>query len=142
MKVLRFMFAGEIELSTIWRINWAGGLTDGLIHVSSGTNMFLDLTYLSGNCCLIITKNGCKNKGNHFCPKNAVLMRGTGTRLNIGRPQPRWQYGIELAKAVLAERPDHQRGSSFLRIGTLIQRARDSLINSWNSFNSVDNTVV
>ena len=67
----------------------------------------------------------------------------TGTRLNIGRPQPRWLEGLRLAKAVLAERPQHMHGNRFLNISSMIQNARIGIMNSlpqlFNSFLVPDN---
>ena len=47
----------------------------------------------------------------------------TDTRNNVGRPQPRWEAGVTLAKDVLASRTVAQRGSNALSIGTRIRTA-------------------
>ena len=65
---------------------------------------------------------------------NSLVAGRTGTRLNRGRPQPRWMPGIILAKAVLSERKQTLGGRSFLAINTVIDNARENLQNSWNSF--------
>ena len=47
----------------------------------------------------------------------------TGTRLNIGQPQPRWAAGVDLALAVLGGRADSHSSSHALSIGSRIREA-------------------
>ena len=47
----------------------------------------------------------------------------TGTRLNIGRPQPRWDSGVHIATAVLESRVMNEQGSNALTIGTIVRNA-------------------
>ena len=47
----------------------------------------------------------------------------TGTRLNIGRPQPRWDSGVQIAKAVLETRVMSEQGGNALSIGTIVRNA-------------------
>ena len=42
-----------------------------------------------------------------------------GTRLNVGRPQPRWEDGVHLAKEVTGGRTVAIKGCSFLSISTI-----------------------
>ena len=52
------------------------------------------------------------------------MMAGrTGTRLNIGRPQPRWEEGVALAESVLQTRDSTVRGNQPLGIATRIREA-------------------
>ena len=47
----------------------------------------------------------------------------TGTRLNIGQPQPRWAAGVDLASVVLGGLSDSQSSSHALSIGSRIREA-------------------
>ena len=47
----------------------------------------------------------------------------TGTRCSSGRPQPRWEEGIALAKAVVQAGAMSQKGSNSLSVGTRIREA-------------------
>ena len=47
----------------------------------------------------------------------------TGTRCSNGRPQPRWEEGITLAKAVVQSREMSNKGSNALSVGTRIREA-------------------
>jgi len=47
----------------------------------------------------------------------------TGTRLNIGRPQTRWDEGVSNARRILASRTHSTRGDNALSIGTIIYNA-------------------
>ena len=60
----------------------------------------------------------------------------TGTRGGLGgRPQPRWQEGVALAKQVLNVSADDSENNSFLNVGSQIQGIRNSL-NSLLTFNT------
>ena len=43
--------------------------------------------------------------------------------LNIGRPQPRWDSGVQIAKAVLETRVMSEQGGNALSIGTIVRNA-------------------
>ena len=51
----------------------------------------------------------------------------TGTRCSSGRPQPRWEEGITLAKSVVQARSLSQKGSNALSGGTRIREALFSI---------------
>ena len=51
----------------------------------------------------------------------------TGTRCSSGRPQPRWEEGITLAKSVVQARSMSQKGSNALSVGTRIREALFSI---------------
>ena len=57
---------------------------------------------------------------NHRC---SVTAGRTGTRCNIGRPQPRWESSVLLARSVLNSRKTSERGNNALTIGTRIRNA-------------------
>ena len=55
--------------------------------------------------------------------RNSIVAGRTGTRCNIGRPQPRWEAGIALARSFLAGRGHHMRGRNSLSVGSRIRSA-------------------
>ena len=55
--------------------------------------------------------------------RNSILAGRTGTRLNIGRPQQRWDQGVLLAKTVLEGRTMNLNQKNALTIGTQIRNA-------------------
>ena len=57
----------------------------------------------------------------------SLLVGRTGTRLNIGRPQVRWEHGVDLAREVLQSRDVSLKGSNAMTIGTRIRNALSSL---------------
>ena len=65
----------------------------------------------------------------HESSSNRVTMRAgrTGTRLNIGQPQIRWEEGLALAKSVLSTRDTSLIGNNSLSIGTRIREAMQIL---------------
>ena len=56
-------------------------------------------------------------------PRNSLVAGRTGTRLNNGRPQTRWEERLVVAKAVLEGRSLAERGSNALSIGTIVREA-------------------
>ena len=56
-----------------------------------------------------------------FNSRNTPLAGRTGTRCNIGGPQPRWEHG--LAKQVLAGRNVTEKGNNAMAIGSRIRNA-------------------
>ena len=65
-----------------------------------------------------------------FSIRNSMFAGRTGTRLNIGRPQIRWQDGLKVAHSVLDSRDLSIKGSNSLSIA---KRIRESLIDIRNS---------
>ena len=55
--------------------------------------------------------------------RNSVLAGRTGTRLNVGKPQQRWETGIELARKFIASRRNQARNSNSLSVGSRIRDA-------------------
>ena len=72
-------------------------------------------------------------KRTEFIPWNGQSSRitcaagRTGTRLNIGRPQVRWEDGVALAREVAKGRHQSESGGAPLTIGTRIRKALDAL---------------
>ena len=60
---------------------------------------------------------------NSLGSRNSCVAGRTGTRLNVGRPQPRWQEGIALAEEVLNNRNIGLKGQNALTIGSRIRNA-------------------
>ena len=58
--------------------------------------------------------------------RNSLLRGRTGTRLNIGRPQPRWQDGCDIARSVLSARSISLKGSNAWTVGTIIKESIDT----------------
>ena len=65
--------------------------------------------------------------------RNSLTAGRTGTRCNIGRPQPRWDAGITLAREFLAGRVQYLRGSGTLSVGTRIHNALTRLAQSFSN---------
>ena len=58
--------------------------------------------------------------------RRSVVAGRTGTRCNIGRPQPRWEEGVVLARSVLLARTQSQKGNNAVTVRT---RIREALVN-------------
>ena len=56
--------------------------------------------------------------------RNSLLAGRTGTRLNIGRPQTRWEAGYETSVQMLGHRTSNERSSNMLSVGTIFREAR------------------
>ena len=59
-------------------------------------------------------------------PRNTLVAGRTGTRLNIGRPQPRWGDGVILAQNMLNSSTTTVRGNNAVTVGTVIREAVSS----------------
>ena len=53
--------------------------------------------------------------------RNTLLAGRTGTRLNIGRPQTRWETGHATAVQMLGHRTTNDRSSNMLSVGTIFR---------------------
>ena len=58
----------------------------------------------------------------------------TGTRLNVGQPQPRWEEGLALAKTISITRGTSFNGNTNLSIGIRIREAMCTLRSIMESF--------
>ena len=58
----------------------------------------------------------------------SVLAGRTGTRCNVGRPQPRWQDGLKLALEVKKSRTISLKGNNVVSIGTRIRNSVASVV--------------
>ena len=63
----------------------------------------------------------------------SALAGRTGTRLNLGHPQPRWEEGVALAREVLVTSDKSIKGGLSLGIGTRIRNAVSTLHELFNS---------
>ena len=71
---------------------------------------------------------GYKNEEAFLSMPETLFFAGrTGSRSQGGRPQPRWEEGIELARVVKDQRSIHVRGSNSLSIGSRVRAALLSL---------------
>ena len=59
--------------------------------------------------------------------RNTFFAGRTGSRSQGGRPQPRWEEGIELARAVKDQRALDVHGKNSLSIGSRVREALLSL---------------
>ena len=55
--------------------------------------------------------------------RNSVLAGRSSTRLNIGRPQVRWQEGHTTSVHILQHRDQTARGNNSLSVGTIFREA-------------------
>ena len=55
--------------------------------------------------------------------RKSLVVGGIGTRLEIWRPQQRWEHGVALAKQCLAERTSHSMRNNSFSIGTFVRSA-------------------
>ena len=58
-----------------------------------------------------------------FSIRNSIFAGRTATRLNIGRPQVRWQDGLNVAQSVLEARDLSEKGSNSLSVASRIREA-------------------
>ena len=66
--------------------------------------------------------------------RNSVLAGRTGTRLNIGRPQVRWQDGLSVAESVRKSRGVSIKGNNALSISSRIRESLNELRSSASQF--------
>ena len=59
--------------------------------------------------------------------RNSLFAGRTGTRLNVGRPQVRWEDGVRNAEAVIEANPIALHGRSVRTIGTIIHEAMQAM---------------
>ena len=59
-----------------------------------------------------------------------MLAGRTGTRCNIGRPQVRWDSGVELAQEVLKSKRLTQKGVNVMSISSRIKNALAAITQS------------
>ena len=62
--------------------------------------------------------------------RNSVWAGRTGTRLNIGRPQVRWQDGLSVAESVRKSRDVSIKGNNALSISSRIRESLNELRSS------------
>ena len=67
-----------------------------------------------------------ENSQNANGTRNSLFSGRTGTRMNIGRPQPRWQEGAAIARIASESRGISIRGQNARTIGTIIKEAVDA----------------
>ena len=80
---------------------------------------------------LLIRRSSWVSVDGNGYSRNSLRAGRTGTRLNIGRPQVRWEDGIINARAIQEADPIAAHGRSARTIGTIIHESisflRDSL---------------
>ena len=99
-------------------INWDQHVRRGVSyqHICANLLNFKDSQWLTHQRSMYVPSNGISSRV-------SVSAGRTGTRNNIGRPQPRWEAGVALARDVLGSRTTAQRGNNALSIGSRIRSA-------------------
>ena len=105
-----------------WSVLWSKRVVSWDEHVKRGNTYHLcyPLLQFQDSHWLILQRSLFVSENSTRC----TLTSGrTGTRLNIGRPQPRWEVGVKLAKDVINSRNINIRGQNAISIGTIVSRA-------------------
>ena len=72
----------------------------------------------------------CSSTRNPFTiVRNSLRAGNTGTRIQSGRPQPRFQESLELARAIGRQKPS--KGQPVFSLTTMISRAVQSFEKVW-----------
>ena len=58
--------------------------------------------------------------------RNSLVAGRTGTRLNVGRPQVRWDVGVTVARESIAVRTRSAQGGASRSIGSIVSDAMQS----------------
>ena len=114
-------FCGKIGF---WSSVWIDRIVNWFDHVSRAEGR-------DHMCYRILQHHGAswlqERRGLFVNTRNTLFAGRTGSRSQGGRPQPRWEEGIELARAVKDQRSIHVRGSNSLSIGSRVRAALLSL---------------
>ena len=117
------MVGDHVARSGKWFIKWAEHMVPWHEHVMRHDSIAKHILVSFSESCLFqqripFLSSRCRPDGGR-----------TGTRQNIGKPQPRWHEGSKFAKAMLAERAENLHGNRLLNIGSMIQNARIGIMN-------------
>ena len=106
-----------------WSEAWALRQVKWHEHVERSPGVLKDLLlYHSSNWLQSMRSRLVPANGSESI-RNSVLAGRTGTRNNDGKPQPRWNAGIELARAYLQSRGICQRNSNAISVSSRIREA-------------------
>ena len=106
-----------------WSEAWALRQVNWHEHVERSPGVLRDLL-------LYHNSNWLQSMRSRFVPangadgtRNSVLAGRTGTRTDDGKPQPRWEAGIELARAYVQSRGTCQRNKNAISVSSRIREA-------------------
>lgn len=102
-------FSSRLNLQ--WRDTWLVPVSK-VGHVSVNRDRFV-----LRHVCVCLSANGSRS---------SLYSGRTGTRLNMGRPQPRWQEVCDIARSALGSRATSIKGRNARTIGTIIKEAIDA----------------
>ena len=111
--------AQKVEFwSCIWMrrvLSWDKHVRQGIrySHFCSWILKFHDIQWLQHQRSAFVSENSLESR-------NSILRGRTGTRLNISRPQPRWEESVQVVRQSLQGRTLSERGSNARTIGTII----------------------
>ena len=114
--------AQKVEFwSCIWMrrvLSWDKHVRQGVrySHFCSWILKFHDIQWLQHQRSAFVSENSLESR-------NSILRGRTGTRLNISRPQPRWEESVQVVQQSLQGRTLSERGSNARTIGTIIREA-------------------
>ena len=116
-----------------WSNVWCNRVTKWDAHIRRSTaergydHLCSDLLqYHDSRWLLMQRSNFVTEAASAVMPRNSLAAGRTGTRLNIGRPQPRWGDGVILAQNILNSRTTAVRGNNAVTVGTVIRETVSS----------------
>ena len=112
--------------SSLWSqrvLNWEEHLQRGqrYAHICTRLLKLNSDTWLQQQRSVFVASNSASTRND----RNSLFSGRTGTRLNIGRPQVRWQDGCTIARTTKEARAISSRGQNARTIGTIIKEAFD-----------------
>ena len=109
-----------------WSIEWAKRVVSWHEHVqrsSKHNSIICKLVNYHNNDWLLQKRSQWVASSGGSSSRVTALAGRTGTRLNIGQPQTRWDEGVALARSVLQSRDITIKGRQPLAIGSRIRNA-------------------
>ena len=107
----------------LWSEAWAGKVIDWHDHVMRHDCIMKSLVQHKNSAWLQTQRSYFVSSNGSTSTRNSLLAGRTGTRADGGRPQPRWESGISLARSLLQTRDVSARGNNSLSIGSRIRQA-------------------
>ena len=113
------------EAAGMWSELWANRVVHWHQHVARGVrhNHFCHPIMINKNQHWLQMQRVQWVYSNGSSSRNTMLAGRTGTRCNIGRPQVRWDSGVELAQEVLKSKRLTQKGGKVMSISSRIKNA-------------------
>ena len=106
----------------LWSEAWARRVISWHEHILRGGGVLRDLVMWKNSSWLEFQRSAWVTAG-FSTSRNSLTAGRTGTRCNIGRPQPRWEAGIALARSFLDTRQNALQGGNALSVGSRIRAA-------------------